>query len=87
MSFPKADEADVCLLLEGTFPFVSGGVSSWVDQIIRAFPEIRFAIVFIGSRAEDYGEMKLSFRIRLSGKEPQAAPRQHQGICSSKPPA
>ena len=58
MSFPKADDADICLLLEGTFPFVSGGVSSWVDQIIRAFPEIRFAIVFIGSRAEDYGEIK-----------------------------
>ena len=55
---PRADEADICLLLEGTFPYVSGGVSSWVNQIIRAFPEIRFAIVFIGSRAEDYGPMK-----------------------------
>ena len=56
--FPRANEADICLLLEGTFPYVSGGVSSWVNQIIRAFPEIRFAIVFIGSRAEDYGPMK-----------------------------
>jgi len=58
MSFPRADDADICLLLEGTFPYVSGGVSSWVNQIIRAFPEIRFAIVFIGSRAEDYGTTK-----------------------------
>ncbi|MBP6708751.1 MAG: GT4 family glycosyltransferase PelF, partial [Candidatus Accumulibacter sp.] len=58
MSFPRATDADVALLLEGTFPFVSGGVSSWVNQIIRAFPTLRFAIVFIGSRKEDYGEQK-----------------------------
>ncbi|WP_432723379.1 GT4 family glycosyltransferase PelF [Jeongeupia wiesaeckerbachi] len=49
---------DVCLLLEGTFPYVSGGVSSWVNQIIRGFPELQFGIVFLGSRREDYGEMK-----------------------------
>lgn len=57
-SFPKADEVDVLLLLEGTFPYVSGGVSSWVAQIIRGFPDIRFGAIFIGSRREDYGEPK-----------------------------
>lgn len=40
---------DVCLLLEGTFPYVRGGVSSWVDQLIRAHPHLTFAIFFIGS--------------------------------------
>jgi hypothetical protein len=29
MTFPTADRADIALLLEGTFPYVSGGVSSW----------------------------------------------------------
>jgi len=58
MSFPTAREADIALLLEGTFPYVSGGVSSWVNQIIRGFPEYRFAIVFLGSRRQDYGEAK-----------------------------
>ena len=53
--FPKATSVDVMLLLEGTFPYVSGGVSSWVNQIIRAFPGIRFGIVFLGSRRSDYG--------------------------------
>ncbi|VVD74177.1 glycosyl transferase family 1 [Pandoraea capi] len=47
--------ADVALLLEGTFPYVRGGVSSWVDQLIRAFPDLTFAVVFIGSRRSDYG--------------------------------
>ncbi|ABE30009.1 glycosyl transferases group 1 family protein [Paraburkholderia xenovorans LB400] len=50
----RAADADVCLLLEGTFPFVRGGVSSWVNEMIRSYPEIRFAIVFIGSREQDY---------------------------------
>lgn len=58
MNFPRAKHADIALLLEGTFPYVSGGVSSWVNQIIRAFPDLRFAIVFLGSRPEDYGAPK-----------------------------
>lgn len=57
-SFPTSTSCDVMLLLEGTFPYVSGGVSSWVNQIIRGFPEIEFGICFIGSRREDYGSPK-----------------------------
>jgi len=56
--FPKAERVDVMLLLEGTFPYVSGGVSSWVNQVIRGFPELTFGAVFIGSRAEEYDGFK-----------------------------
>ncbi len=55
---PKAAQADVALILEGTFPYVSGGVSSWINQLIRAYPHLRFALVFLGSRREDYGDFK-----------------------------
>ncbi|MGZ5091636.1 MAG: GT4 family glycosyltransferase PelF [Burkholderiales bacterium] len=60
MSMPqrRAREADIGLLLEGTFPYVAGGVSSWVNQIIRGFPDLRFAVVFIGSLEQEYGEAK-----------------------------
>lgn len=51
----SASSADIALLLEGTFPYVSGGVGAWVSQIIQAFPEHTFAIVFLGGRREDYG--------------------------------
>ena len=37
--------ADVCLLVEGAYPYVSGGVSSWLHDLIKAQPEIRFHIV------------------------------------------
>lgn len=50
--------ADICLLLEGTYPYVRGGVSSWVHQIIRGLPELTFALVFIGGSRKDYGELK-----------------------------
>jgi glycosyltransferase involved in cell wall biosynthesis len=55
---PKAQSADIGLLLEGTFPYVAGGVSSWVNQIIRGFPDLSFAVVFIGSLEQEYGEAK-----------------------------
>ncbi|MBX3192142.1 MAG: GT4 family glycosyltransferase PelF [Labilithrix sp.] len=50
--------ADVTLLLEGTYPYVSGGVSSWVHQIIRGLPELRFALVFLGGERESYPRLR-----------------------------
>ncbi len=41
--------SDVCLILEGTYPYVSGGVSSWVYQLIRELKDVRFSIVYIGA--------------------------------------
>ena len=52
----RAAQADVCLLLEGTFPYVRGGVSSWVNEMIRAYPQRTFGIIFIGGRKEDYAK-------------------------------
>lgn len=49
---PANQIADVCLMLEGTYPYVLGGVSSWVDQIIKGLPEVTFALFFIGSKKE-----------------------------------
>ncbi len=40
-------EADVCLIVEGAYPYVVGGVSAWVQDLIRNLPDIRFAIVAI----------------------------------------
>ncbi|MBI3876621.1 MAG: GT4 family glycosyltransferase PelF [Verrucomicrobia bacterium] len=48
----STETADVCLLLEGTYPYVLGGVSAWVDQIIRGLPELKFALYYIGARRD-----------------------------------
>jgi len=39
---------DVALLLEGTFPFVSGGVSTWVYQLIESMPHFAFSCFYLG---------------------------------------
>jgi len=37
--------ADVCLVLEGTYPFVAGGVSAWTHQLIQAHRDLSFHLV------------------------------------------
>nr|WP_295890374.1 GT4 family glycosyltransferase PelF [uncultured Devosia sp.] len=39
--------ADVCLIAEGCYPYVSGGVSTWIDWLIRSHPELTFTVVAI----------------------------------------
>ncbi len=53
---PEAPLADICLLLEGTWPYVRGGVSSWVNQLILGLPELSFSVFFIGGQRETYGK-------------------------------
>ncbi|WP_319782918.1 GT4 family glycosyltransferase PelF [Oceanisphaera sp. IT1-181] len=47
---------DICLLLEGTYPYVRGGVSSWLHQIISGLPQYHFHLIFLGGSPEFYGE-------------------------------
>jgi polysaccharide biosynthesis protein PelF len=44
--------ADVTLFLEGTYPYVLGGVSSWVQQIITGLPELKFSLLYIGAKQD-----------------------------------
>lgn len=39
----------VCIIVEGCYPYVVGGVSSWVHSLIRQFPNIEFVIQTIVS--------------------------------------
>ena len=43
----KGQVADICYLVEGCYPFVRGGVSSWLDWLIRQQPEKAISIVAI----------------------------------------
>ena len=53
---PKS--VDVCLVLEATYPYVSGGVSVWVDQLIKAMPDVRFGIVYLGGSRDEERKKK-----------------------------
>ena len=50
----QSDQVDILLILEGTYPFMRGGVSNWVNELIRVLPQYRFGVIFLGTRAQDY---------------------------------
>ncbi len=50
--------ADICLVLEGTYPYVAGGVSTWVHQILNAFSDLKFALFHIGAQRSAAGRRK-----------------------------
>ena len=43
----------ICLILEGCYPFINGGVSTWMHQYINEMPEHEFILWVIGAKAED----------------------------------
>ncbi len=53
----KSEHVDIMLIGEGTFPYIRGGVSSWIYQLITGLDKLTFGCIFIGSRRKDYGEI------------------------------
>ena len=49
---------DILIIAEGTYPYVRGGVASWIHQLITGLEEYNFGIVFLGSQKDDYEEKK-----------------------------
>lgn len=39
----------ICIVAEGCYPYVVGGVSSWIHSLIRSFPGQEFVILAIVS--------------------------------------
>ena len=38
------DPIKVCLILEGSYPFITGGVSAWVQDILNGLPDVQFSL-------------------------------------------
>jgi polysaccharide biosynthesis protein PelF len=49
---------DVCLILEGTYPYVRGGVSAWVHNLITGLPELSFSLLSISADRQSAAERK-----------------------------
>jgi len=43
----------ICLVLEGCYPYVNGGVSTWMHQYITEMKEHEFVLWVIAAKAED----------------------------------
>ena len=46
----------ICIVAEGCYPYVVGGVSGWINSMICAFPNIEFEILAIISNREGSGK-------------------------------
>lgn len=46
------------IIAEGSYPYVTGGVSSWIHGLIRQMPEHEFVIFAIGAKSADRGKFK-----------------------------
>lgn len=48
----------ICIIAEGSYPFITGGVSSWIHSLITQLPEHEFIIYAIGAESKQQGQYK-----------------------------
>jgi len=48
----------VCMIVEGAYPYVTGGVSSWIQQAILSMPEHEFIVVTLVTSRSEKREIK-----------------------------
>jgi glycosyltransferase involved in cell wall biosynthesis len=56
----KTEKADICLLLEGTYPYVAGGVSTWTHDLIQAQKDLSFHLLVLAPAG---AELKAKYEI------------------------
>jgi polysaccharide biosynthesis protein PelF len=83
-SQPAEAAADVCLLLEGTYPYVMGGVSTWVHDLIRAHPQLTFDVV---SLVPDAAERSPRYTLPPNLRHLIAVPLQTPPLGEARAPA
>ncbi|MEF3303220.1 GT4 family glycosyltransferase PelF [Paenibacillus sp. GYB003] len=49
---------NICIIAEGSYPYVTGGVSSWIHSLVTHFPEHEFVIYTIGAHESQRGQFK-----------------------------
>lgn len=48
----------ICMIAEGCYPYVAGGVSSWIQMLIKGMPQHEFCICTIAANIEQKGKFK-----------------------------
>lgn len=59
--------SDVCIITEGTFPYVMGGVSTWIAQIIESMPDLKFSVLNISASRKAQREIRYNLPQNLVG--------------------
>jgi glycosyltransferase involved in cell wall biosynthesis len=46
------DTIRVCMILEGSYPYITGGVGAWVHDIIGGLPDVEFSLLTLSPKPE-----------------------------------
>ena len=53
--------ADICLVVEGCYPYITGGVSSWIQWLIQNMEDYSFSVVALIAEHREASERKYPF--------------------------
>ncbi|WP_346353115.1 GT4 family glycosyltransferase PelF [Azotosporobacter soli] len=56
----------ICLIVEGSYPYVTGGVASWIQMLIQGMPEHEFVIYSIAAEAKERGRFQYKLPANLT---------------------
>ena len=48
----------ICIIVEGSYPYITGGVSAWTQMLIAGMPEHEFIIYAIGAEEKNRGKFR-----------------------------
>lgn len=48
----------ICIIAEGSYPYISGGVSTWIHRLVQEMPEHEFEILSLMPDPEEYSAYK-----------------------------
>ena len=75
----------ICLIAEGCYPYVAGGVSSWVQMLMKGMPEHTFVIYTIGANESQRGQYKYELPPNVEAVEENFLD-QYMDVKVKKPP-
>lgn len=55
----------ICIIAEGSYPYVTGGVSSWIHTLMTSMPEHEFVIYAIAAQKKQKGKFKYTLPANL----------------------
>ncbi len=55
----------ICLICEGSYPYVAGGVSTWIQMLVEQFPDHDFIIWSIATNRKEMGQYKYTLPSNL----------------------
>ena len=59
----------ICLIAEGCYPYVAGGVSAWIQMLMEGMPEHQFVICTIAASTQQKGRFKYRLPANVAAVE------------------